>query len=213
MKANEKRLRELAVRLFDINVVKFGNFEAKKGLTTPIYFDLRVIVSYPDVLITMSSIVQEMCEDQRQYDAVCGVPYTAIPLATVLSINIGTPMLLLRKEPKTYGIKKILEGNIVPGQECLIIDDVLTSGGSIWRTVNELKSQGLIVNDALVVLDRMQGGYKNLKRRNVNVKSIFTLPGFLQIIADEGKISKEYVDSILNHISDTQFDELVYSVN
>lgn len=139
-------------------------------------------------------------EKGLKFDSVCGVPYTALPIATVsqrvglpvltvwlqaVSLRLGAPMVMRRKEAKSYGTKKTIEGSFREQDVVLVVEDVLTSGTSILETVNvssplcriygqlnrlfpqTLTACKLRVTDALVLLDRNQNGCHNLQSMNL----------------------------------------------
>lgn len=204
-KSYEKQLRNLALQLYDVKAVKFGNFQTKVGINTPVYFDLRVIISYPKLMRDLNSLLMAYAKQLGlEYDQLCGVPYTALPIATLLSVETDKPMLIRRKEPKGYGTKKQIEGHFQPNEVCLIIEDVVTSGTSILETVNDLKDEGIRVNDVLVVMDREQGGMQNISANDVRPHSLYTLSGLMQTLQAENKITGEVVESVQQFIKSCQ---------
>src|SRR5207245_10513587 len=103
------------------------------------------------------------------FDVLCGVPYTALPIATCLSLTQEIPMVMQRKEVKDYGTKKRVEGVFQKGQTCLIIEDVITSGSSIEETLKILQEEGLIVHDVAIVINREQGGKERLEKKGIKI--------------------------------------------
>lgn len=133
------------------------------------------------------------------------MPYAALPLAAVMSVNTGTPMIMKRKETKLYATKKLLEGIFKQDQKCLVVEDVVTSGGSLLETVGTLRGEGLAVTHAVIVLDREQGGANVLKANGVTLNAIFTLSGLVEILNKAGRINNDTVHMILDHIKESQF--------
>ena len=164
--------------LYKIGAVRFGQFTLKSGQHSLFYLDLRRIISYPEL---MQKIANQLWEHARhcQFDLLCGVPYTALPLATALSLTHHVPMVMRRKEQKEYGTKQKIEGVYQPGQRCLIIEDVITSGSSILETANDLTNAGLVIKDVLVFVDREQGGKANLAQHHYQIQSVYTLSEIL----------------------------------
>lgn len=137
-------------------------------------------------------------------DHLCGVLYTALPIATLLSQKRVCPMLIRRNETKTYGTKKLIEGKYKPGDTALIIEDVVTSGSSVLATVADLKKEGLAVNDAIVVVNREQGGRDSILAAGIRFHSLFTLSQLLDILKDVGRIDAAIVDKVRKYIADSQ---------
>ncbi|EEB16626.1 conserved hypothetical protein [Pediculus humanus corporis] len=199
----ENKLEKLIIRLFEIEVVKFGNYKLKSGVFSPIYFDLRVIVSHPDLMKLLTDLLVELIQKSvnEKFQHVCGVPYTALPMATLVSVNVDKSMLIRRKEVKDHGTRKMIEGRFNKGDNCIIIEDVVSSGSSILETVQELKSEGLKVSNAIVVLDREQGGVKNLQDQGLHVNILMSLDKILETLVKHKKISEETFKEVKEYVS------------
>lgn len=187
----------LIQKLFEIDAIKFGKFTLKSGIESPVYIDLRVIVSYPDVMKNVSEMLWTLAsESKADFSLVCGVPYTALPIASCMSVNNDVPMVMRRKEAKSYGTKKLIEGTFSSGSKCLVIEDVVTSGSSVLETVEVLASVGIQVSDAVVLLNRCQGGEEMLRSRGVRLHSLVTLPKVIQILQESGKVDACVTDEV-----------------
>lgn len=155
---------KLIYTLYQIGAIQFGDFKLKSGQTSSIYLNLRKIISYPDLLRLVAEAIWEKVSD-RHFNLICGVPYTALPIATCLSLTHSIPMIMRRKEKKDYGTKQMIEGVFQPGERCLIVEDVITTGSSIIETANELEAAGLQIQDVVALVDREQGGKNNLNTK------------------------------------------------
>src|SRR3989339_2060677 len=181
--------KDLILKLYEINVVKFGEFKLKSGIMSPIYIDLRQIISYPEILKKVSNTLWDKIKNLK-FDLICGVPYTAIPIATVISIEHNQTMIMRKKEVKDYGTKKAVEGVFTAGQTVVLFDDLVTSGLSVFETVEPLEHEGLKVTDIVVLLDREQGGKDNLASKGYNLHSIFTISELLTVLLENDKINQ-----------------------
>lgn len=177
----------LATSLYQIGAIQFGEFTLKSGQTSSIYINLRKIISYPNILREVAELMWKALHNSK-FDLVCGVPYTALPIATCLSLNQNIPMVMRRKEKKDYGTKQLIEGVFHAGQTCLIIEDVITTGGSIIETATDLQEAGIVINDVVVLIDREQGGRQNLEK-HFKVHSVLNMSEVLQTL-----LASEHVD-------------------
>ena len=189
----------LAEELYHLGVLSFGSFTLKSGIVSPFYLDLRRTVSSPKLLMNVADAIHEAVKS-CSYDLVCGVPYTALPFATVFSIRQNTPMILKRKERKQHGTGKMCEGIFHPGQTCLVIEDVITSGQSILETLESLESEGLSVRDIAVLVDREQGGRQVLESKGYQLHSVFTIRQIISHLSEIGKIDAAAASTIFDFI-------------
>lgn len=180
-------MHSLIDSLYQIGAIQFGEFTLKSGQTSRIYINLRKIISYPSLLRAVAHAMWQATQDRR-YDLVCGVPYTALPIATCLSLDHNMPMIMRRKEKKDYGTKQMIEGVYHPGQTCLIIEDVVTTGGSILETTVELENAGLRVQDVVALIDREQGGRETLEEK-YTFHAILSLSTILETLFESKEVA------------------------
>lgn len=191
----DTEVKEIVLKLHEIGAVKFGSYTLKSGIVSPIYIDLRVIISDPQLLKQIGELIWKEIEN-TPCDFLCGVPYTALPIATAISLEHDIPMVMRRKEVKNHGTKRTVEGIFQPGQRCIVIEDLVTSAQSVLETISSLENKELEVTDVVVLIDREQGGRERLQEHGYNLHSVLTLPALLNILEQEQLISHETVASV-----------------
>ena len=194
---------KICVDLFDIGAVKFGEFTLKSGMKSPIYIDLRVLVSYPEVLRKVAKLLLAETKGMK-FDRIAGIPYAAIAIATAVSLEGGLPMIYPRKEQKDYGTKKMIEGIFQAGERVLVIDDLVTTGGSKFEAIAPLEEAGLKVKDIVVLVDREQGGKQQLKEKGYELHAAIKISELLDVLLKNKKISKEQFYKVKKYLGESR---------
>ena len=142
----------MIAELIENKCIQIGNFKLKNGDTSKYYFDMKSLVSFPNLL---KRIGDELYKKLDDFDIICGIPYGGLPIAVYISTTYNKPLIYIRDKAKSYGTQKLIEGNYKKTDKCLIIDDVITSGGSIQEAIDILQDKVTLVQTA-VIFDRQQ---------------------------------------------------------
>lgn len=184
--------KDFFLECYKLGIIKFGRFTLKSGIESPFYVDLRPLASDPKILKHLANYLLEMLPLDN-FDVICGVPYAALPMATAMSLESYIPLIIKRKEAKNYGTKKLIEGIFKKGQNCLLVEDVITSGKSLLETIPEIENEGISVSDIVVVLDREQGGKELLESKDYRVHTLFTISEVCKLLKEEGYLTDDEV--------------------
>src|SRR5690606_14234258 len=200
--------KEFFLECYKLGIIKFGRFTLKSGIESPFYVDLRPLASDPKILKHLANYLLDMLPLDN-FDLICGVPYAALPMATAMSLESYIPLIIKRKEAKDYGTKKMIEGIFTKGQNCLLVEDVITSGKSLLETIPEIENEGISVSDIVVVLDRQQGGKELLESKGYRVHTLFTISEVCAILREEGHLGDEEVQRISDFLqgNEVRFEE------
>ena len=193
-------LAALADELLQAGCIKFGSFTLKSGLQSPIYIDLRQIITYPKLLEQIGAAYLPLLKDLK-FDRIAGLPYAAIPIATAISLQGNYPMIYPRKEVKTYGTKAEIEGEYHTGETVVIIDDLATTGGSKFEAIEKLTSAGLVVKDVVVLIDRQSGAKESLKQAGFAMHAVLTITQLLDYWEQTGKVEKDKIEATRKFLS------------
>ncbi len=181
------RLILLADELLSAGCIKFGEFTLKSGLKSPIYVDLRQIITYPKLLEQIGAAYLPLLKNLK-FERLAGLPYAAIPIATAISLQGNYPMIYPRKEVKAYGTKAEIEGEYHAGETAVIIDDLATTGGSKFEAIEKLTGAGLVVKDVVVLVDRQSGARESLEQAGYAMHSVLTIGQLLDYWEETKKV-------------------------
>jgi orotate phosphoribosyltransferase len=149
-----------------------GEFKLRSGLTSNEYFDKYRFEAQPQILREIAKAMRPLIPAGTQ--ALAGLEMGGIPIATALSLESGIPAIFVRKEAKSYGTCRVAEGlESLKGMKLCVIEDVITTGGQVILSAEDLRKEGAQVKDVLCVISRQQGGEEKLSSAGLNMISLF----------------------------------------
>jgi orotate phosphoribosyltransferase len=150
-----------------------GSFVLRSGRTADRYFDKYRFESDPGLLAEIVEALVPLVPPG--IEGLAGLELGGVPLATMLSSTTGLPAFFVRKEPKRYGTERVCEGGDIAGRRLVIIEDVVTTGGQVVLSAQDLRAEGGVVEHALCVIDRQGGGAGVAGAEGIALRSLFTM--------------------------------------
>ena len=198
-KRRKELLEELALVLVKVKAIQFGTFTLASGKISSYYIDLRTIPSYPGAYKTLTNAYSEFLGHEfkeSSFDAIAGIPTAGLTLSSPVALALGKPMIYVRKDEKDHGRGKLVEGVTRPGWKVLVIDDVITTGGSILTAVDAIRSEGCDVDNASVVIDRLEGGAAAMKKSDVKLHAMTDILEIVSILRAKALLSADEAKAV-----------------
>ena len=154
-----------------------GDFTLSSGKKSNYYINMKKAITEPEILSTISSLITEKIKDD-EIDKVAGPALGAVPIATAVSLESKLPLLMIRKEKKGYGTSKLIEGELLEGDNVIVVEDVSTTGGSLLKAIKAIQENGGNVKRAFVVVDRQEGAIEAFEKEGITLEPLITVDKF-----------------------------------
>lgn len=197
-------VKEFATFLHQNGIIKFGDFTLASGKKSLYYVDLRLVPSYPHQFRTMIKYLQNNIAESvglNSFDSLVSVPTGGLVIASALAIETVKPLIYVRSKSKDYGTSKSVEGQIHEGMKVVMIDDVATTGGSVVNAIKSLKEANITIEDAYVIVNRMEGADEALKELGVKLHSITNIIQITQALHEQKLVDSDTLEKVRSQIS------------
>lgn len=194
---------ELTNFLFSNNALKFGRFLLSSGIESSYYIDLRLIPSFPYLFRKTILAMRDFILSNKytcNFDMIGTVPTSGLIFGSSLAYEIFKPLIYVRKESKDYGTSRLVEGKFSIDSKILIVDDVATTGSSVIKAINHIRDSGGVVENVLVIVDRLESARRNLQEIGVNLMSITDISKLTKVLFENKKISINQLEDVKSQI-------------
>ncbi|GAA5222079.1 orotate phosphoribosyltransferase [Membranihabitans marinus] len=197
MNTKHKEIAEILLTLKAIKLNVENPFTWASGIQSPIYCDNRMTLSHPKERNIISQALVELCGEFSEFDVVAGVATAGIPYASILAHELSKPLIYVRSAAKGHGRQNLIEGDFKPGQRVLLIEDLISTGGSSIKAAQNIQAQGLeVVGIAAVFSYELEAGKENFKVANIEYKTLSNYPIMLEKALELNYISDKDLASL-----------------
>lgn len=186
-----------------IGALQFGAFKLTSGKISPYYIDLRIVPSFPDAFQRITDFYVAFIRDEigvKNFERVAGIPAAGIPFTSLIACSLKKPFLYIRRGVRLHGRQRRIEGILAPGDRVLLIDDLVTSGLSLRKAAKAITAEGGVVTDAVVLLDRQEGGKQNLNKDGIKLHALLNVSDIANNLYETGTLDKDQLKTILKQI-------------
>jgi orotate phosphoribosyltransferase len=201
--------RDVAKILLDINAVTLSPQKPYKfvsGIFSPIYCDNRLLMSYPEKRKKIIDYFAEVIKERNlDFDIIAGIASSGIPYASWLAEKLGKPMIYIRKKSKVHGKENLIEGKLERNQKVIIIEDLISTGGSSVSGVEAVRDQGGVVEYCLAIFTyEMEKAKENFRNANCELISLSNFTNLIEIASENNYIKHEDKTKTLEWNKDPQ---------
>ncbi|MFX0196053.1 MAG: orotate phosphoribosyltransferase [Candidatus Hodarchaeota archaeon] len=203
---------ELLIDLYKAGAIKFGTFTLKSGEISPYYIQLRELSSYKEnvgknilkkIGTTMGGLIYK---NFPQVDRIVGVAYAGIPLVVAITLETGIPSCYTRKEIKTHGISRFIEGQIEHGDTLVIVDDLVTTGESKLEARETIQKESkkrkiaVEIKGVTCLFDREEGGIKFLAKEGLDCFAQFTISEAVKMLHKKNLLQEKEYHAVMDYV-------------
>jgi orotate phosphoribosyltransferase len=199
----EEMKAKLGRILNKIGALKFGTFKLTSGEVSPYYIDLRIVPSFPDAFKRICDFYLALIQSDigtDGFDRLAGIPTAGISFSSITAYHLKKPFIYVRPTERQHGRGRRVEGILSPGDRVLLMDDLITSGGSILKAAEAIRAEGGVVTDVVVLLDREENGQKNLAKNGIKLHYLLTTSEAAYKLYDIGAITEDQLSTILKQV-------------
>ena len=195
--------KEFAIFLFEKKIIRFGDFTLASGKNSPYYIDLRLVPSFPHEYRKMIKGLQNLIAEDigfESFHSLVSVPTGGLVVAASLATEIVKPLIYVRKQAKEHGTGKAVEGVTCQDMKLLMIEDVVTSGGSVINAIKSIKEEKMVITDVCAIVDRMEGATEALLAEGINLHSLLTINDITQSLFEQKLITEDVLKQVRDRI-------------
>lgn len=198
MKTVERLLAEKLLKISAIKLQPENPFVWASGWNSPIYTDNRRTLSYPEV---RTFIEVELCrvimENFGEVDAIAGVATGAIAQGALVAETLGLPYVYVRSAPKDHGLENLIEGNLKPGQKVVVIEDLISTGGSSLKAVEAIRNAGCeVIGMAAIFTYGFPVAARKFKSAQVELITLSNYNAMLETALETNYIKPEDLETL-----------------